>query len=161
MLRTVFAALLLIPLACLPAGAAEKHKLALQISDNDPAKMNAVLNVAANVSKYYSDKGEEVDIQIVAFNAGLHMLREDTSPVKPRLTVLQARHAERVVHGLREHARGNDTQRRQGAAARRKCRARQGGRRHPDRARRKRLDDRPPLSATKFSRSGGRPEAAA
>ena len=47
--------------------------------------MNAVLNVAANVSKYYSDKGEEVEIQIVAFNAGLHMLREDTSPVKPRI----------------------------------------------------------------------------
>jgi intracellular sulfur oxidation DsrE/DsrF family protein len=85
MLRTVFAALLLVTLACLPAGAAEKHKLALQISDNDPAKMNAVLNVAANVSKFYSDKGEDVDIQIVAFNAGLHMLREDTSPVKPRL----------------------------------------------------------------------------
>ena len=73
MLRTVFAALLLIPLACLPADAAQKHKLALQISDNDAAKMNAVLNVAANVSKYYSDKGEEVDIQIIAFNAGLHM----------------------------------------------------------------------------------------
>ena len=47
--------------------------------------MNAVLNVAANVSKYYSDKGEEVDIQIVAFNAGLNMLLDDTSPVKPRL----------------------------------------------------------------------------
>ena len=47
--------------------------------------MNAVLNVAANVSKYYSDKGEEADIQIVAFNAGLHMLRDETSPVKPRL----------------------------------------------------------------------------
>jgi intracellular sulfur oxidation DsrE/DsrF family protein len=72
-------------LAAAPAGAGEHHKLALQISDNDPDKMNAVLNVAANVSKYYSDKGDEVEIQIVAFNAGLHMLREDTSPVKPRL----------------------------------------------------------------------------
>src|ERR1700750_2632446 len=68
-----------------PALADGPHRLALQISDNDAEKMNAVLNVAANVSKYYSDKGEEVDIQIVAFNAGLHMLREDTSPVKPRL----------------------------------------------------------------------------
>ena len=68
------------------AQAGEPHKLALQISDNTPEKMNAVLNVAANVSKYYSDKGEEVEIQIVAFNAGLHMLRDDTSPVKPRLT---------------------------------------------------------------------------
>jgi intracellular sulfur oxidation DsrE/DsrF family protein len=76
---------LVVPLACASAIAAEKHKLALQISDNDPDKMNAVLNVAANVSKFYSYKGEEVDIQIVAFNAGLHMLRDDTSPVKPRL----------------------------------------------------------------------------
>jgi intracellular sulfur oxidation DsrE/DsrF family protein len=69
----------------LPANAGERHKLALQISDNDPAKMNAVLNVAANVSTYYSEKGDDVEIQIVAFNAGLHMLRDDTSPVKPRL----------------------------------------------------------------------------
>ena len=67
------------------AQAGEPHKLALQISDNTPDKMNAVLNVASNVSKYYSDKGQDVEIQIVAFNAGLHMLRDDTSPVKPRL----------------------------------------------------------------------------
>src|SRR6476469_2782181 len=86
MLRTLFAALLLLPLALASAGAGEKHRLALQISDNDADKMNAVLNVAANVSKFYSDKGEEIDIQIVAFNAGLHMLREDTSPVKPRIS---------------------------------------------------------------------------
>ena len=75
----------LLALLAVPAQAAEPHKLALQISDNAPEKMNAVLNVAANVSKYYSDKGQEVEIQIVAFNAGLHMLRDDTSPVKPRL----------------------------------------------------------------------------
>ena len=61
------------------------HRLALQISDNSPEKMNAVLNVAANVSRYYADKGEEVEIEIVAFNAGLHMLRSDTSPVKERM----------------------------------------------------------------------------
>ena len=61
------------------------HKLALQISDNDKVKMDTVLNVAANVSRYYSGKGEEVEIEIVAFNAGLHMLRSDTSPVKKRL----------------------------------------------------------------------------
>ena len=85
LLRTLFAAFLLLPLAFAPAGAMEKHRLALQISDNDPDKMNAVLNVAANVSKYYSDQADEIEIQIVAFNAGLHMLREDTSPVKPRL----------------------------------------------------------------------------
>ena len=47
--------------------------------------MTAVLNVAANVSRYYSDKGEEIEIQIVAFNAGLHLVRDDTSPVKQRV----------------------------------------------------------------------------
>ncbi len=61
------------------------HKMALQISDNDKDKMNVVLNVAANVSRYYSDKGEEVEIEIVAFAAGLHMLRSDTTPVAARL----------------------------------------------------------------------------
>ena len=85
MLRTLFAALLFVPLAFASAGAMEKHKLALQISDGDAAKMNAVLNVAANVSKYYSDKGDEVEIEIVAFNAGLNMLRTDKSPVLERI----------------------------------------------------------------------------
>ena len=85
MLRTLFAALLFVPLAFASASAMEKHRLALQISDNDAVKMNAVLNVAANVSKYYSDKGDEVEIQIVAFNAGLNMLRQDKSPVLDRL----------------------------------------------------------------------------
>ena len=84
-LRALFAALLLLPLAFAPAAAMEKHKLALQISDASPEKMNAVLNVAANVSKYYSDKGDEVEIEIVAFNAGLNMLRADKSPVLERL----------------------------------------------------------------------------
>jgi intracellular sulfur oxidation DsrE/DsrF family protein len=62
--------------------AGDVQKLALQISDNDKQKMNAVLNVAANVSRHYSAQGDEVQIEIVAFNAGLHMLRSDTSPVR-------------------------------------------------------------------------------
>jgi len=85
MLRLIYAALLLLPLTLAAAQAAEPHKLALQISDDDPVKMNAVLNVAANVSKYYSDKGEEVEIRIVVFNAGIAMLRADKSPVLTRL----------------------------------------------------------------------------
>src|ERR1044072_8436894 len=77
---------LLLLVFAIPALADGPHRGALPISDNDTDKQNAVLNVAANVSKYYSDKGEEVEIQIVAFNAGLHMLREDRSEVKPRIT---------------------------------------------------------------------------
>jgi intracellular sulfur oxidation DsrE/DsrF family protein len=62
-----------------------QHKLALQISDNNPQKMTTVLNVAANVTRHYESIGETVEVRIVAFNAGLHMLRVDTSPVLDRL----------------------------------------------------------------------------
>ena len=75
-----------IALAAMPALAADKpHRLALQISDDTPEKMNAVLNVAGNVARYYGEKGEEIEIRIVAFNAGLNMLRTDRSPVLARL----------------------------------------------------------------------------
>lgn len=66
------------------------HKLVLQISDNNQQKMNTVLNVAANVSRLYSERGEEIDIKIVAFNAGLHMLRSDTSPISKRIANFSA-----------------------------------------------------------------------
>jgi intracellular sulfur oxidation DsrE/DsrF family protein len=73
-------------LGALAAQAAEKvHRLAIQISDNDKEKMTAVLNVAANVSKAYAGRGEPVEIRVVAFNAGLHLLRKDTSPVRERV----------------------------------------------------------------------------
>lgn len=67
------------------AAAAEPHRLALQISDEDPAKMRAVLDVAANVSRHYSGEGDEVEIVVVAFNGGLDMLLADRSPVKERV----------------------------------------------------------------------------
>jgi intracellular sulfur oxidation DsrE/DsrF family protein len=75
-------------IAAQPAFAADKdkvHRLALQISDESPEKMTTVLNNAANVSRYYSEKGEEVEIRIVAFNAGVNMMRTDKSPVLERL----------------------------------------------------------------------------
>ena len=62
------------------------HRLVLYISEADMAKMNGVLDVAANVSRHYSAIGEEVEIEVVAFSDGLHMLRADSSPVKQRLT---------------------------------------------------------------------------
>ena len=88
LLGCAVAALAFRPLAVLAADG-KPHRLALQISDNTPDKMNAVLNVAANTARYYSGKGEEVEIEIVAFNAGLHMLRADTSPVKDRIVGFQ------------------------------------------------------------------------
>jgi intracellular sulfur oxidation DsrE/DsrF family protein len=83
--RFLFAAFLATTVAS-PVLAGEKvHRLALQISDGDPGKMTAVLNVAGNVARLYAEKGEDVEIRIVAFNAGLNMLRTDKSPVLARL----------------------------------------------------------------------------
>ena len=82
------AALFTVATFSLPAAAQSPdgiHRLALQISDADPGKMKSVLDIAANVSRHYSGIGEEVEIEIVAFGAGVEMLRADTSPVKTRL----------------------------------------------------------------------------
>ena len=61
------------------------HRLALYITEAELGKMNSLLDVAANVSRHYSALGEEVEIEIVAYNDGLHMLRADSSPVRKRL----------------------------------------------------------------------------
>lgn len=71
-----------------PAAAAQStpgvHKLVLQVDDNDPKRMNLVLNNAANIDAYYKNKGEEVTIDIVAYGPGLKMLL-GKSPVKARI----------------------------------------------------------------------------
>ena len=39
--------------------------------------------------EYFNSKGEKLDVRIVAHGAGLHMFRDDTSPVKDRLASLK------------------------------------------------------------------------
>ncbi|WP_198960990.1 hypothetical protein [Bradyrhizobium sp. UFLA03-84] len=85
MVGGLFAAAFIATGFVVPSLAAEPHRLALQISDDDPVKMRAVLDVAANVSRHYSGQGEDVEIVVVAFNGGLDMLLDDRSPVKERL----------------------------------------------------------------------------
>jgi len=59
--------------------------VAVQVDVNDPAVMNLVLNNVSNVAQHYREVGEEVNIEVVAFGPGLHMSRDDTSPVKARI----------------------------------------------------------------------------
>ena len=85
--RSFFAAFALGLLAMTAAHAqgGKPHRLAIQVDQNDPAVMNLALNNAQNVIDYYRDKGENVDVEIVAYGPGLNMLRADTSPVKDRI----------------------------------------------------------------------------
>ena len=64
------------------------HRLILQVNTNEPPMMNLALNNATNVAQYYKDLGEKVTIEIVTFGPGLHMLRDDTSPVKARIKAI-------------------------------------------------------------------------
>jgi intracellular sulfur oxidation DsrE/DsrF family protein len=73
-----------------PVADSKLHRLILQVNTNDPATMNLALNNAANVAQYYKDLGEKVEIEVVTFGPGLHMLRDDTSPVKARIKAMTA-----------------------------------------------------------------------
>lgn len=64
------------------------HRVVLQVNSNEPATMNLALNNAANVEQHFAALGENVEIEIVTFGPGLHMLRDDTSPVKDRLKAI-------------------------------------------------------------------------
>jgi intracellular sulfur oxidation DsrE/DsrF family protein len=63
----------------------QPHRLVVQVDVNDPAVMNLALNNVSNVAKHYSEIGQKIEIEVVAFGPGLHMLRDDTSPVKARI----------------------------------------------------------------------------
>lgn len=67
---------------------APAHKVAIQVNTNDSATMTLALNNAQNVISYYKQKNEIVDVQIVTYGPGLHMLRDDTSPVKSRVATM-------------------------------------------------------------------------
>jgi uncharacterized protein len=76
-------------LAAAPAAASKKaHRLVLQVNSNEPATMTLALNNATNVEQYYKERGEKIEIEIVTFGPGLHMLRDDTSPVKDRIKAI-------------------------------------------------------------------------
>lgn len=72
--------------AALPTSAHTVHKIMFHVDENDPARMNMVLNNAQNVNNYYKAKGEKIQIEIVAYGPGLNMLVADTSPVKARIS---------------------------------------------------------------------------
>lgn len=83
-LALVFAVAAVSPNAAL-AEDKEMRRVAIHVDENDPARMNMALNNAANVQKYYADKGIDVEVRVVAYGPGLMMLRKDKSPVADRI----------------------------------------------------------------------------
>ena len=67
----------------------KKHRLAIHVDQSDIAQMNLALGNASNVFEHYKSRGEDVEIEIVTYAQGLHMLRADSSPVKERIKELR------------------------------------------------------------------------
>jgi intracellular sulfur oxidation DsrE/DsrF family protein len=61
------------------------HRLAVQVDVNDPGTMNLALNNVSNAAQHYREIGQKIEIEVITFGPGLHMLRDDTSPVKARI----------------------------------------------------------------------------
>jgi len=53
-----------------------KHRVVIQMSDNDPAKWNLALNNAQNLQQALGK--ENVQVEIVAYGPGLNMLRANS-----------------------------------------------------------------------------------
>ncbi|WP_371420844.1 DsrE family protein [Tardiphaga sp.] len=86
-LRNAMAAICVLAVLATPALAADpkEHRVSIQVDQNDPDVMNLALNNATNIMEQYKSKGETVQIELVTYGPGLHMLRADTSPVKDRI----------------------------------------------------------------------------
>jgi uncharacterized protein len=86
-----FATIALLSMAFASAAFAEgkPHRIAIHVDQNDPQVMNMALNNATNVIEYYRARNEDVEIDVVAYGPGLHMLRADTSPVQDRIKHLK------------------------------------------------------------------------
>ncbi|HEY6254705.1 MAG TPA: hypothetical protein VIY51_02825 [Xanthobacteraceae bacterium] len=92
MFKVLGAGLLAVPFAARKAAAEgdkKLHKIAFHVDQNDADVMKLSLNNSRNAYELYKERGEEVAIEIVAYSQGLHMLRDDTSPVKPEIAALR------------------------------------------------------------------------
>lgn len=71
--------------------AGRTHRVVVQVTQDDPALMNTALNNIENMTRYFEGKKERIEVELVAYGPGLHMLRSDTSPVKDRLSAVAGR----------------------------------------------------------------------
>jgi uncharacterized protein len=92
--RVLGAGMVTLPFVSRKAVAYEKstekhHKLAIHVDVNDPEVMKLAFNNARNAHELYTEWGEDLAVEIVAYSQGLHMLRDDTSPVKDDIKALR------------------------------------------------------------------------
>jgi uncharacterized protein len=73
------------------AGEKKVHKVVIHVDENDPAIMKLALGNTRNANELFTSRGDELVIEIVCYHGGLHMLRDDTSPVKEEIKQTRAK----------------------------------------------------------------------
>jgi hypothetical protein len=73
------------------AAGAKPHRLVIHVGGADAGQMNVALSNISNFADYYTGKGEETAIELVANGPGYAMLRADRSPVKERISEIHKR----------------------------------------------------------------------
>lgn len=76
------------------ARARATHRVALPINSEDAAVMKALLSTALHLTTHYEKRGEALSIEVVAYSAGVHIFRADTSPVRDLLVKLRSINAQ-------------------------------------------------------------------
>ena len=90
--KMMAAAVVAVPFAdrqAVAEGDKKTHKLAIHVDQNDVDVMKLALNNTRNANELYKAKGEDLAVEIVCYSQGLHMLRDDTSPVKTEIRELR------------------------------------------------------------------------
>ena len=85
---------LALPQLALAQAATAKNRALFQVTDNDPARWNMILNNMQNLREGVG--GEPVEIELVAYGPGIHMLKGESS-VKQRI-------AEALKSGIKVNA---------------------------------------------------------
>jgi uncharacterized protein len=73
------------------AGEKKIHKMAIHVDQNDPAVMRLALGNSRNAHDLFTAQGDLLEVEIVCYSQGLHMLRDDTSPVKDDIKQTRAK----------------------------------------------------------------------
>jgi intracellular sulfur oxidation DsrE/DsrF family protein len=73
------------------AGEKKTHKMVVHVDDNDPAVMRRALANSRNANDQFATHGDDLEVEIVCYSGGLHMLRDDTSPVKEEIKQTRAK----------------------------------------------------------------------
>jgi intracellular sulfur oxidation DsrE/DsrF family protein len=98
-IHSLSTALVIALFVAIPVSAAEnakQHRVAMHVDQSDPEVVNLVLNNAKNVIEHYQSRDENIVVEIVAYSAGLHMLRSDTSQVKDRIKEMVGQYSTRI-----------------------------------------------------------------